>query len=228
MALFGLDDPERQQAALFALLLLGGAYLFYQYVWSPVHEERLLLDDRLTTLQSHNDQARALTQPSRVAELRQRESEFRVALAAYETMLPTQSEVSALLEEVARAALQVDVQIVNFAPIEPRAGENLVELPYDVQVQGGYHDIGRFLADVANLPRLVRPVVVSLEGIDVPTPNRPDEARHEVMATLTLSTFMPPGGVSRGAIPTTPDDTSSTPATILPASTSREEDRRVG
>jgi type IV pilus assembly protein PilO len=224
MALFGLDEPERQQAALFALLLLGGVYLFWQYAYSPLKEERVLLQDRVATLQSHNEQARALTQPSRVADLRRREAEFRVALAAYETMLPTESEVSALLEDVARSALTQNIAIVNFSPVESRVGPNLIEVPYDVQVQGGYHDIGRFLADVANLPRLVRPVVVSLQSVEVPDPQDAQRTTFEVLATLTLSTFMPPDGVSRGVTP--PDETSSAgsrpPAALTP------EESRVG
>lgn len=226
MALFGLDEPERQQAFLFVMLLLGGGYLFWQYVWSPLHEERVVLEDRLATLQAGNEQARALTQPSRVAELRQRESEFRVALAAYETMLPTQSEVSALLEEVAGAAIQNDVQIVTFAPLGPSRGENLVELPYDVQILGGYHDIGRFLADVANLPRLVRPVVVSLEATEEEVRGQ-ERTRHVVTATLTLSTFMPPDGVSRGVVPPPLEETSSR-ANAPPASTLVGGDPDVG
>lgn len=199
---FGLDEPEKQQALLFVLLLLGGAYVFWSYVYTPLHEERIAIEDRLATLEAYNDRARALTQPSRIADLRQREAEFQVALAAYETMLPSRAEVSTLLEDVARVALTYEVDIVNFAPLDPVAGESLIELPYDVQVQGGYHDIGRFLADVANLPRLVRPVVVSLEHVGEETGTGEDqEVVHEVLATLTLSTFIPPSGQAVGVAP---------------------------
>lgn len=200
MAPFGLDDPARQRTLLFVLLLAGGGYLFYRYAWSPLHDQRVLLEDRLATLEAYNDQARALTQPSRLAELRRRQAEFQVALAAYETLLPSEAEVSGLLEEVARAALEEDVEIVAFTPLDPIVGQNLVELPYDVQVQGGYHDIGRFLAEVANLPRLVRPAVLSLRAVQIDVPEG-EPPEYEVLAALTLSTFMPPEGVVRGAVP---------------------------
>ncbi|MBW3661305.1 MAG: type 4a pilus biogenesis protein PilO [Gemmatimonadetes bacterium] len=207
---FGLDEPEKQQAFLFGLLLMGAGYVFYAYVWSPLHEERAMLEDRVATLEVYNDQARALTQPSRLADLREREAEFQVALAAYETMLPSHAEVSTLLEEVARAALTYQVDIVNFAPLDPVAGETLMELPYDIQVQGDYHDIGRFLASVANLPRLVRPVVVSLGHVEEQLAAGPEAERpveHEVLATLTLSTFLPPDGRAVGVAPPEGDTT---------------------
>ena len=199
---FGLDDPDKQRAFLIGLLLMGLGYAFYQYLWKPVHEERVLLEERQATLERHNDQARALTQPGRLNDLKRQEAEYQVALAAYETMLPSESEVAGLLADVAIGAAQNDIAIVNFAPLEAVAGENLMELPYDVQVQGGYHDIGRFMSEVANLPRLVRPVVSAMEQVQIqeqgaagtPPPSEPQaqpQMRYEVLVTIRLSTFMP-------------------------------------
>lgn len=194
MAPFGLDDADRQRVFLLVLLFVGGGYAFWQYVWSPLHEERVATEDHLAVLEQRNAQARALTQPGRIEELRRREAEYQVALAAYETMLPSEAEVAGLLEEVARSALTEGVEIVNFAPLEPIDGEQLVELPYDVQVQGTYHDIGRFVASVANMPRLVRPGVVALEHVAIEQ-GAEEPAEHEVLATFTLSTFLPAGSI---------------------------------
>jgi Tfp pilus assembly protein PilO len=198
---FGLDDPEKQRAALIGLLLLGLGYAFYQYLWSPVHEERVQLAQRLAEIERYNDQARALSQPRRLNDLRRQEAEYQVALAAYETMLPSEHEVAGLLADVAVGAVQNEVAIVNFAPMTAVAGENLMELPYDLQVQGGYHDIGRFMSEIANLPRLVRPVVTAMEQVQiqevaasapaVSEPQTEPEMRYEVLVTIRLSTFMP-------------------------------------
>jgi Tfp pilus assembly protein PilO len=204
---FGLDDPDKKRAVLIGLLLMGLGYVFYQYLWKPVHEERVVLEERRSTLERYNDQARALTQPRRLNDLKRQEAEYQVALAAYETMLPSESEVAGLLADVAIGAAQNGIAIVNFAPLEAVAGENLMELPYDVQVQGGYHDIGRFMSEIANLPRLVRPVVTAMEQVQIqeqgaaqqgaagtPAPSGPQaqpQMRYEVLVTIRLSTFMP-------------------------------------
>ena len=199
---FGLDDPDKQRAVLIGLLLMGLGYVFYQYLYKPVHEERVVLEERRSSLERYNDQARALTQPRRLNDLKRQEAEYQVALAAYETMLPSENEVAGLLADVAIGAAQNDIDIVNFAPLEAVAGENLMELPYDVQVQGGYHDIGRFMSEVANLPRLVRPVVTAMEQVQIqeqgaagtPAPSEPQaqpNMRYEVLVTIRLSTFMP-------------------------------------
>jgi Tfp pilus assembly protein PilO len=207
---FGLDSPERQRAALFALLLVGLAYAFWQFLYSPLREERTMVEDRLATIQSYNDQGRALTQPARLRELEQTEAEYQVRLAEYETLLPSDAEVPTLLEEVAFAAIENGVKVVNFAPLPVIPGESLVEIPYDVQVQGDYHDVGRFLASVVSFPRIVRPTVTELMQTEMgaiqgqttvapqapqPAPGASDETEappeYEVLATMRLSTYVP-------------------------------------
>jgi Tfp pilus assembly protein PilO len=203
---FGLDSPERQRAALFTFLLVGLAYAFWQYLYSPLREERIVLEDRVASIQSYNDQARALTQPARLRELEQREAEYQVRLAEYETLLPSDAEVPTLLEEVAFAAIENDVKIVNFAPLPELPGESLVEIPYDVQVQGDYHDVGRFLASVVSFQRVVRPTVSELlqsemgavQGQTTVAATQPTEPgtepappEFEVLATMRLSTYVP-------------------------------------
>lgn len=189
--MFGLDSPDRQRLALLALLLVGGAVLFHRYAWSPLHEDRIAAEARLASLERVIRQARALTQPARMTELERRESEYEVALAAYEALIPERSEASALLGGVAGAALSADVEIVSFAPGEEIRGRDIVELPYDVQVQGSYHDLGRFLAGVINLPQLVSPEVVALNGIVEDSPGR-GELEHQVLGTLVLSAYVRP------------------------------------
>ena len=169
--------------------LVDGALLFQRYAWSPLHAERLATEAHRLRLERANRQARAVTQPARVTELERQESRFEVALAAYEAMLPGRSEASALLSGVAGAALSADVDIVSFAPRDEIAGPVLVEVPYDVQVQGSYHDVGRFLAGVVNLPQLVRPEVVALIGVPVESPER-GEPEHQVLGTLVLSAYV--------------------------------------
>lgn len=207
---FGLDSPDRQRAVLFTLLLVGLAYVFWQYLYSPLREERMMTEERLATLQSYNDQARALTQPARLRDLEQREAEYQVRLAEYETLLPAEAEVPTLLEEVAFAAIENDVKIINFAPLPEVPGDVLIEIPYDVQVQGDYHDVGRFLASVVSLPRVVRPTISELLQAEVgavqglttapaPAPEAgqpaptgpPPPPEYEVLATMRLSTYVP-------------------------------------
>lgn len=190
--MIGLDSPERQRMALFALLLVGGALLFHRYAWSPLHADRIATEAHLARLDRVNRQARTLTQPARISELERREREYEMALAAYETLLPDHSEAMSLLTGVSSAALSAEVDIVSFAPREKIVGEVLVEIPYEVQVQGSYHAIGSFLAGVINLPQIVRPEVVTLAGVVDESPDR-GEVEAQVLGTLVLSAYLRAG-----------------------------------
>jgi len=190
--MFGLDDPGQQKTVVTVLLMIGAAVLFYQYEWSPLRADRLAAEQHLSLIEQTNRQARAVTQPQRVADLKRRESDFRVAMAAYDEILPSAAEVPLLLAQVSSAALTEHVEIVQFTPLDARAGEDLVEFPYDLQVQGRYHEIGQFLAAIVNLPRIVRPTIVSLEGVLAPPTRGFEEPKNEVVATIALSAFARP------------------------------------
>ena len=71
--------------------------------------------------------------------------------------LPGDAEVPALIDDISRAALAQQLAIERIILGEERATTNHVELPIDIAVTGGYHDIGSFLEALARLPRILAP-----------------------------------------------------------------------
>ena len=71
--------------------------------------------------------------------------------------LPGDAEVPALIDDISRAALSQQLAIERITLGEERAMTNHVELPIDIAVTGGYHDIGAFLEALAELPRILAP-----------------------------------------------------------------------
>jgi len=76
--------------------------------------------------------------------------------------LPNKSEIEALLIEVNQAGLGRGLQFELFRPGTEAAKDFYAELPVTVKINGSYHDIGAFAADIAKLPR-----IVTLNGISV-------------------------------------------------------------
>ncbi|WP_110686288.1 type 4a pilus biogenesis protein PilO [Salinicola aestuarinus] len=70
-------------------------------------------------------------------------------------MLPSDAEVPALLDAISDAARehQLDIDSIKLRPAV--AQTFYYEQPFDIQVQGSYHAIAAFLADVAAMPRIV-------------------------------------------------------------------------
>lgn len=88
--------------------------------------------------------------------LRQQFTDIEHSLSALLKQLPDKSEMEALLVDINQAGLGRGLQ---FELFKPAANETInafyAELPVTVRVTGGYHDIGAFASDVAQLPRIV-------------------------------------------------------------------------
>lgn len=69
--------------------------------------------------------------------------------------LPSKTEVAELLVDISQAGLANGLEFELFKPRAEIPAEFYAELPIDVRVTGTYHDVGRFVSDVAALPRIV-------------------------------------------------------------------------
>ena len=203
--MFGLDEPRQQKHAVVVLLFIAAIVMFYQFRWAPLRAERNEVTEHLELLEHTNTRARAITQPDRVAELERRENDYREAMAAYDAILPDAAAVPLLLAQVSSAALSEGVEIVQFTPLEASGDEDLVEFPFDLEVQGRYHSVGRFLAGVVNLPRVVRPRIMSLRGVTIDPVDEFDEPRHEVVASILLSAYARPARLQGEVVEGTAD-----------------------
>ena len=70
-------------------------------------------------------------------------------------MLPTSAEIPSLLDSISDAALDNRLSVETIRLQETTRQTHYNEHPFDIEVQGGYHDIAQFVADVAALPRII-------------------------------------------------------------------------
>jgi type IV pilus assembly protein PilO len=81
--------------------------------------------------------------------------EMEESFGALLKQLPTDTEVPGLLEDISTtgAGSGLELQSLTLQPEISR--EFYVELPLEVKVRGGYHDLAAFVSGVAGLPRIV-------------------------------------------------------------------------
>ena len=82
------------------------------------------------------------------------------------TMLPTDAEIPSLLDSISDAAADNRLTIETIRLRTAQAQAHYVEQPLDIQVRGGYHQLARFSADIASLPRMVTQHDFNLEPAD--------------------------------------------------------------
>jgi type IV pilus assembly protein PilO len=79
--------------------------------------------------------------------------------------LPNKSQMDALLVDINQAGLSRGLQFELFRPAPSEAAREFYsELPIQVKVNGNYHDMGAFAADVGQLPRIVTLNDVTIEA----------------------------------------------------------------
>ncbi len=69
--------------------------------------------------------------------------------------LPSKAEMDALLSDINQAGVGRGLQFDLFRPANVVVRDYYAEQPIDIKVNGSYHDIGAFAADMANLQRIV-------------------------------------------------------------------------
>jgi Tfp pilus assembly protein PilO len=153
-----LKNPTVQKT-VFSVLLSGGllAVFFFTHFLPFNYPNQ---QERLTVLKS--DFERKSTELARarttVADLPRFEAEYdqlhdRWVLAA--ELLPTDRQLGSLLRKITLAGQETGVQFVRFKPATPKTETYYTEMPVQIAVSGGYHQVGSFLAELANLRRIV-------------------------------------------------------------------------
>ena len=137
-------------ASLFIAIIVAGHFL----VWQEQLETLENIQAQEETLKSTYlaKKRSAVNLPA----LRLQLKDIEQSLSALLKQLPNKSEMEALLVDINQAGLGRGLQ---FELFKPAAKETIhafyAELPVSIRVTGGYHDIGAFASDVAQLSRIV-------------------------------------------------------------------------
>lgn len=179
-------DPRAQKLVLTGMVMAGVGYLYFFATFVPfgyraMAAEKKELQAQYEQLSSDLNKARqTLSSMGKVA------AEFEAIQRrwnAAQTLLPEEREVANLLRMVSLVGQQAGVTFDLFRPMPTLAQGYYVENPVEVKVTGGYHEVGEFLADVANLARIVKVSNLTIQGFDQGTV---DET---VQASFTASAY---------------------------------------
>jgi type IV pilus assembly protein PilO len=101
------------------------------------------------------DYVSRLRQAVNLNELRKQKLQVQEYVTQLEKQLPGKAEMDALLSDINQAGLGRGLQFELFRPGQVQVKEYYAELPISIRVNGRYHDVGSFAADIANLSRIV-------------------------------------------------------------------------
>ncbi|WP_374673449.1 type 4a pilus biogenesis protein PilO [Ideonella sp.] len=123
-----------------------------------------------------------LAQAVNLNELKKQKEQVQEYVTQLEKQLPGKAEMDALLSDINQAGIGRGLQFELFRPGQVVIKDYYAELPIAVKVSGRYHDIGSFVADVANLSR-----IVTLHNVSIAPP--PKDTSGTLVMEATARTY---------------------------------------
>jgi type IV pilus assembly protein PilO len=97
--------------------------------------------------------------------------------------LPGKTEIPNLLVDISQTGLGAGLQEELFQPLDEVRREFYAEKPIKIRLKGAYHEFGRFVSDIAALPRIVTLHDIAIE------PAAKDAPPDELVLNVTAKTY---------------------------------------
>jgi type IV pilus assembly protein PilO len=192
MASLNLRDPRVQGSLVTGLLGAGALYVFFATTYVPFTypvNAAKMSELKADFEKKSNDLARARQS---VADLPRFQAEFAALHERYEMaaeLLPTEKEMPGILRRITLAGQQCGVEFESFRPEAEVVKEHYIEIPIQLHVRGGYHEVGQFLAEVSNMPRIMK--ISNLQLMANPKVAEDETETTEARFTVTAYTLDP-------------------------------------
>lgn len=174
--------PWQAQIGAFVAIAAGALFGFWYFYVSDVQTE---IESRQTRLGSlRTDIARGVSTARRLPEFQAQVTDLEHRLENLKAVLPEEKDVADILRRVQGLATQSNLIIQRFTPQDPKQQPLYAELPYRLQAQGTYHDLGEFMDRISKFPRIIN---VSELQIRTPSPPQPNAS---IVAELIATTFV--------------------------------------
>lgn len=191
-----LQNPRTQKYIIVGILSVMVIYVYFFSTFVPfghraLAEDRQQLEGEFQKLSADLSKARqTLNNREEV------EHQYEILGRRWEVaskLLPEQREVADLLRQISLVGRQAGVAFQLFRPMPTVPGEVYVEAPVEVRVSGGYHQVGTFLSEIANLDR-----IVNVSGVRLDAADDDDKPLETVTASFTATAYtlndaVPPG-----------------------------------
>jgi type IV pilus assembly protein PilO len=195
-----IQDPKTQKLLLVGILFAALAYLDFFTSVVPFTYKAGAADVKELTGQYEGLNSDLTKARQAVNSLPELEREYDLLSRRWQEaqrLLPDQQEVASLLRAVALLGDQSDVDFVLFRPLPPMPAQFHTEYPIEVQVEGGYHDIGTFLGELANMDRIVTVSHLEMERPKSSPNERPALASFVARSYTLGGTGVPPEEIAK-------------------------------
>ena len=195
------DDPKVKRMLLIAVALVLGVGAYWYFLWKPDHAEVVIIAAHADTLERDNALIKAAVESGEEKRIAEATRRYNAELAVLRRLVPTYSEVPALIDGISTAARQNDMELSNYTPAGELPGDYFNSQRYSFSLTGPYHKVAEFFTAVASFDRILVPVNVAILPSGRRTERRPGRDEVFVDVNFDILTYvskpLPPAAPAR-------------------------------
>lgn len=174
-----LDLPKQQKLAALGGLIVAILVLDYFLVYSPNADQ---ISKRTQEIEnSRNEREKKKKEVANIPKLKQQMAQLDGRLKEVVAQLPDRKEIPDLLSTISSKVKESGLDILVFRPRGENIQEFYAEIPVDIVVRGGFHNVVTFFDEVGRMSRLV-----NIANIELRNPKVNED--QVIMETSTLAT----------------------------------------
>jgi type IV pilus assembly protein PilO len=174
--------PWWAQIGAFVVVCGGAVYGFWHFYVSEMQADVNLRQTRLTALRA--DIARGVATARRLPEFEQQVGQLEQRLENLKQVLPEEKDVADILRRIQGLATQSNLSIQRFTPAPTVQQALYAEIPYRLEAEGTYHNLGFFFDRVSKFPR-----IINISEINIRAKPKPD-GNATITAECIATTFV--------------------------------------
>jgi type IV pilus assembly protein PilO len=174
--------PWWGQIGAFVVVCAGATYGFWHFYVSEMSADINVRQTRLTALRA--DIARGVATARRLPEFEAQVTQLEQRLENLKQVLPEEKDVADILRRIQGLATQSNLTIQRFTPQAAVQQQLYAEIPYRLQAEGTYHNLGLFFDRVSKFPRIINVSEISIKA------KAPAEPNATISAECVATTFV--------------------------------------
>jgi len=179
-----LDLPRQQKIGILAGLIVAILLLDYFLFYSPRSDEISKLTQEVENQRNERDKKKK--EAANIPKLKEQMAQLDGRLKEAVAQLPDRKEIPDLLSSISNKVKESGLDILIFRPRAENIQEFYAEIPVDIVVRGGFHNVATFFDEVGRLNRLVNIANIELRN---PRANE-DQVIMEVSTIATTFRFL--------------------------------------
>ena len=154
--------PWYGQIGAFVLVSAGALFGFWNFYVAEINADITMRQTRLNALRA--DIAKGVATARQLPQFQSQVTELEHRLENLRQVLPEEKDVAEILRRVQGLATESNLSIQRFTPQAQKQQAMYAELPYKLQAEGTYHDLGRFFDRISKFHRIINVSEISIKA----------------------------------------------------------------